>query len=276
MPISKLSSNASLREVMDKFEEISLQDFSNIDIVVKSELPNEVKNGRLVIIDSNTSLKVIASSSIEDEDINNIFMFITNIKKDYSYDITSKSNTLKLYISYIRKHINGNTVYLNSYLGVNGKWVQFTSDGLYRFKDGQYHNNNLFGEVQVLSDGTISILEDGTLEVSSNSSGLSNPTYNLYLSTVGFDVTNYSELVFDIKELYCGYSSSIVLGLGDSVTSYRNYLTSTSIEGITTLKNKIIKIDISKITGKVFIKSHCSSTSQGGHNYIRFNSISFH
>ncbi len=33
MAISKLSTSASLKQVMDKFEEISIQDFSSIDVI---------------------------------------------------------------------------------------------------------------------------------------------------------------------------------------------------------------------------------------------------
>ena len=36
MSIEKLPTSASLKEVMDKFEEISFQDFSSIDIITAS------------------------------------------------------------------------------------------------------------------------------------------------------------------------------------------------------------------------------------------------
>ena len=44
MAISKLSTSASLKQVMDKFEEISIQDFSksNIDIITAKTLPSVV------------------------------------------------------------------------------------------------------------------------------------------------------------------------------------------------------------------------------------------
>ena len=58
MAISKLSTTASLKQVMDKFEEISLQDFSSIDIITASELPAKVKEGQIVIITQNTPNKI--------------------------------------------------------------------------------------------------------------------------------------------------------------------------------------------------------------------------
>ena len=50
MAISKLSTTASLKQVMDKFEEISLKDFSSIDIITASELPASGKEGQICII----------------------------------------------------------------------------------------------------------------------------------------------------------------------------------------------------------------------------------
>ena len=44
MAISKLPTSASLKEVMDKFEELSFQDFvKGFDVEVRSDLPNEAK-----------------------------------------------------------------------------------------------------------------------------------------------------------------------------------------------------------------------------------------
>ena len=39
MAINKLPTSASLKEVIDKFEEISFKDFSSIDIITASKLP---------------------------------------------------------------------------------------------------------------------------------------------------------------------------------------------------------------------------------------------
>ena len=58
MPINKLPIEASLKEVMDKFEEISLIDLSKIDIVVKNELPSIVKNGQIVVIYKKVANKI--------------------------------------------------------------------------------------------------------------------------------------------------------------------------------------------------------------------------
>ena len=64
MSIEKLPTSASLKQVMDKFEEISLQDFSNIDIVVKNELPKDVKENMIVIISDITPSKILADTKL--------------------------------------------------------------------------------------------------------------------------------------------------------------------------------------------------------------------
>ena len=56
MAISKLPTSASLKEVMDKFEEISLLDLSLIDVITATELPKTVKNGQIINYDDETSL----------------------------------------------------------------------------------------------------------------------------------------------------------------------------------------------------------------------------
>ena len=50
MTISKLPTSASLKQVMDKFEEISLADFSSVNIITASELPSKGKEGQICII----------------------------------------------------------------------------------------------------------------------------------------------------------------------------------------------------------------------------------
>ena len=78
MSIDKLSTNASLKQVMDKFEEISFQDFFAIDIVVKNELPSVVKNNQVVIIGDPTAKIYIDNKHIDNINLNQNFLFVKN------------------------------------------------------------------------------------------------------------------------------------------------------------------------------------------------------
>jgi hypothetical protein len=62
MSVEKLSTNASLKDVMDKFEELSLQDLSLINVKVMSELPASAKEGDFVIVYGKECSRVIVSS----------------------------------------------------------------------------------------------------------------------------------------------------------------------------------------------------------------------
>ena len=276
MSIEKLSTNASLKQVMDKFEEISLLDLSSIDIVVKTELPKTVKNGQYVIIDSNTNLGVVSSYFTEDEDTNKIFIYLSKVRKTYSFDVTNKYAVLKNYISFVRKTVNSNKTYLNSYLGINGEWVQITHDGLFRFKDGEYQNTDIFGTPTKQTYGSVKIVNNNSgnyLEVYDNVGISSNPAYNINLNSIAFDVTNYSELKFDIKELYSGYTATTNIGI--TTTKSGNFVVKKTYGSQVTLNDTVVTLDVSNITGTIFIKCESYSNSQGGYNYIRFNSVYF-
>ena len=82
MAISKLSTSASLKQVMDKFEEISIQDFSrsNVDIITAKTLPSVVKEGQIVIITQNTPNKIYVSFDTNEISLshNDILLQVSN------------------------------------------------------------------------------------------------------------------------------------------------------------------------------------------------------
>ena len=83
MNIEKLPIDASLKQIIDKFEELSLHDFSNmginIDVVAKTELPNEVKENQIVCI--------------TDTVVNNFIISVSKPVKINSNDIWIKNHT---------------------------------------------------------------------------------------------------------------------------------------------------------------------------------------
>lgn len=127
MAISKLPTSASLKEVMDKFEEISLQDIESIDIKVLTSLPSTVVNNQIVIITNNPSEL-------------NSQVYFTNRgtaipvgKLGISYSITENEkvlnlnfgNTLaKIYLDKAYKNNNGKLNSVKCYLGKEGKWIK--------------------------------------------------------------------------------------------------------------------------------------------------------
>jgi hypothetical protein len=127
MTISKLPTSASLKEVMDKFEEISLQDIKSIDIKVLTSLPSTVVNNQIVIITNNpTEL--------------NSQVYFTNCgeaipvgKLGVSYSITENEKVLNLnfgntlaeiYLDKACRNTNGKLSRVECYLGKGGKWIK--------------------------------------------------------------------------------------------------------------------------------------------------------
>ena len=129
MAISKLSTTASLKQVMDKFEEISLQDFSKpgIDIITARTLPSVVKEGQIVII---TDISSELNSQVY---FTNCGTAIPMGKLGVSYSITENEKVLNLnfgntsaeiYLNKAYRNTNGKLDSVECYLGKDGKWIK--------------------------------------------------------------------------------------------------------------------------------------------------------
>jgi hypothetical protein len=76
MAISKLPTSASLKEVIDKFEEISLQDMDSVNIKVMSSLPRSAKEGDIIILNSYEYTKVIVARKEPNLNNNEIWLSV--------------------------------------------------------------------------------------------------------------------------------------------------------------------------------------------------------
>lgn len=129
MAISKLPTSASLKQIMDKFEEISLQDFSKsgIDIITARTLPSAVKEGQIVII---TDISSELNSQVY---FTNCGTAIPTGKLGVSYSITENEKVLNLnfgntlaeiYLNKAYRNTNGKLNSVECYLGKGGKWIK--------------------------------------------------------------------------------------------------------------------------------------------------------
>ena len=124
MSIEKLSTNASLKDVMDKFEEIGFQDFSSIDIIVVDELPTKVKNGQLCILKDNFTGHIYMAdetpSNIQEGD-----MFIktnNDITGSKEFVVNDSKSSINLIIRAVRIFEGGVLVPVTAYLGEGDVW----------------------------------------------------------------------------------------------------------------------------------------------------------
>ena len=125
MSIEKLSTNASLKDVLDKFEELSFQDFSSIDIVILNKLPSRVKNNQIVVITDTYRNITIDTDFPSKPNENDIFIKLIQSTSTYEiFSIKSNNKTIKIKVFNSYKYKNGAWVEVDGYIGINGVWKQ--------------------------------------------------------------------------------------------------------------------------------------------------------
>lgn len=136
MSIEKLPTSASLKEVMDKFEEISFQDFSSIDVIVSTDLPSEVKEGRIICAtDTFNNIYIQEDINSISPRENDIFIAMSSdTGKDFS--IISKNKSLNTKVMYVRKYVNSSWVKIEGFIGINGTWKYIEPRLLEVYKNG--------------------------------------------------------------------------------------------------------------------------------------------
>ena len=274
MTISKLPTSASLKQVMDKFEEISLQDFSSIDIITASELPSVVKEGQIVIITQNTPNKIYVSLSNDEINLN---------QNDILLQVSSQNTNKKpLYcrdkeICLTYKSCIQNEKYLESYYGEDGEWVQITYTNTYILRNGEVEMGNflLVGGINrdtLLKNGNLNLKVDG-----------STTAYGYVANNKYLDLSMYSKLFVKISSMILSPISSswlqnnnyIEFGIANDASGSgfysvkQNYTNTTSSK---TYNDLLVEIDISKVNNGYFLlKSGYQGTSS--YNEIHITDI---
>ena len=271
MSIKKLSTNASLRQIMDKFEEISLQDFSSIDIVVAKQLPNAVKDGKIVIIEEEKINKIICNTkAYEDVALNNneVYIKLNNHEDNGALkcEIVNNIHLFNYYVSAIYKKIGGTITHCKDiYMGINGAWVKVLDNAKVdifangKFKDG------LSLKVGYLDSGATCI-EDISNESDTypdciyikQGTSFANESATCVMSRPT-DVTNYKKLAFVLESLNYGTVSGTVnlyLGLHtESQGHVAGLKAKYSRNVINTVTSTLsCEIDISNLTGEHYIQ----------------------
>ena len=260
MSIEKLSTNASLKQVMDKFEEISLQDFSSMDIKVLKELPSTVKEGQLIIVEEDKfSVVGINNKPISEAEINDNEIYIKC--SDYSDNsaekvvVGSSEVVITLYLSAIYKKQSGvisPCPYV--YIGCDGIWKRVLEPKLVIFENGVFGSSDLTIEASNKSvqdySATVRIEKThsdtnlvNTLLVSSSikhSSGSVN-----YDTKTPINISKYSKLVIKERKSNIQGSYAVQYRLETSKASSSPILTQTITTGTTT--DRTTEIDVSKI-----------------------------
>lgn len=243
MSIEKLSSNASLKEVMDTFEAIDLKlsNFSDIDIIYASELPPNGREGQLCVITSvNPSKCILSKFKPSTMNESEVYICIDGIQSQKIFYYKNKNTEVRFHLFDITQKINGLEKKLNSYIYTNSTWVQVTSAMLLAYQSGKFYNTDtLGGEKLTRMKGKGDDIDYNADHI--YVSVTSTYGYGYYKFPNKIDLTLYSKLYATISYLDCDYSYGFDLGV------YRNdgefeVKTSKGSEGT-------ISVDISNLTG---------------------------
>lgn len=201
MAINKLPTNASLKEVMDKFEEISLSDFSNIDVVVKSELPNEVENGQIVVISNNYNNITIAYDYPSSPLLNDVFVRITD-KNQCKFEV-GINKKIVVYVFGAWKYNGSNWDRINSYIGFNNEWFPMNKEILFENGNGlayeKYFTTRKSWENGNTRVGQITFTNDCII-MEDDLSNMSKSNYSHIKSkTIDFKDIDYVYVEYEIK-----------------------------------------------------------------------------
>ena len=265
MSIEKLPNNASLKQVMDKFEEISFQDFSNIDIVVKSELPTTVKNGQIVVIEEvNVSKITLDTRVFKDVTINEneIYVQLSTHENSISLDcsIVTSIHELKYYIDSI--YINKNGVITpceNIFMGYEGKWNRVLDNRLDLFNCGEYTNTEyVFSSGYIrYGNGSAIIVNDTPYNklIFHTNASMVNCNVSLVLNNA-IDITRFNKLIFVVEKVEWSsitnqpsISFGVSLNRDDVADNMISKKTYGAIEFRSTSPKTIIEVDISNVNG---------------------------
>ena len=285
MAINKLPTSASLKDVIDKFEEISLQDFSSIDIVVAKQLPGTVKDGKIVIIEEEKIDKIICDTKLyEDVPLNNneVYIKLNNHEDNWALkcEIVNNIHLFNYYISAIYKKIDNTITHCEDiYMGIDGAWVKVLDTKVDIFANGKF-KDGLSLKVGYTNCGTC--IED----ISNESDPYPNCIYIKQGTTSGYgsaacvmnkpiDVTNYNKLAFVLESLrFVTVSGTVNLYLGlhtESQVSPSSLKAKFSRKVTNTVDSTLLcEIDISNLTGEHYIQLgiYGSGSAEGVKYYI--------
>ena len=274
MAISKLSTTASLKQVMDKFEEISLQDFSSIDVITASKLPANGKEGQLCIITDTTPNSILFNNNTVNINETEILVLYYDVDSFQEYNINASNINIKLFLRDIVQKINGVNIERKGYIYLNGKWKSLLPEQTYIFKSGvglssgfsYTHQRTAIGSGST-SSTTSTVTQNDTriyknIQLGSNSmieyeiafdksninlSGYKNIHIDFEISATG--PSNLDDLSFKIQIINPDFNSIVA----SSVVAKDNF-TYTTTSGAYKFSRQYTKINVEYLTGEHIIK----------------------
>ena len=258
MAISKLSTTASLKQVMDKFEEISLQDFSSIDIITASELPTSGKEGQICIITDTEPNNIYLDYEKPRLSNSDIYIKYHTIDSFETFTITSSKKSAKFKIRDIIQKKNDAEVEVFGYIYINSAWKSLIPPNLDIYINGLMSDSA--GSIRILDKiGNTKITLNSTHIVGTATANASTSS-GIITHTNSIDLSAYKKLYVDLSCILNRNSvnvrGSAKIGVfdstGDVVTSKNlNYIEKGDDSLV--IERSVYELDINNINGEYFV-----------------------
>lgn len=285
MAINKLSTDASLKQVMDKFEEISIQDFSSIDVITASKLPTNGKEGQLCIITDVKPSKIYFDHVTPTLSKSEIFIQYFMIDSYDTFTVKDNLSNINLKIRSIVQNKNGKTSRVEGYIYKNNVWKPLTPQQIDLYNNGKIDNST--GDFTVfdkVNNVTLSKLSNYMIFRGDCSSSTQMSASGILKHTQPVDFTPYKRLFVDVdgdKYVHSmGQNYDLNMRVynksGGVVADYKIPYThvSTSLSKQTwTLNRQTLILDVSNINifGYVGFYVDMYDTVSSLSNYIKLN-----
>ena len=230
-----IMNNASLKDVMDEFEKISLMDISSIDVITATSLPGLVKNGQIVAITDIKPNKIVFNyEPTNDLEEGDLFIKYYNTSKS---KFTTKGNIIINFDVYgVAQMKNGTLNKIDSYIGENDIWKPMTE--VYLFDSGD--KTEMTGGYTI-SSSQGSVEFDTSIRLNVNSGG---GAYSSVTSKKNISVGGFNRLNFEFWSSFYGYNTELRVGFPSASTIYSKTMESGTITG------QFGSLDISNLNGE--------------------------
>lgn len=260
MAISKLSTTASLKQVMDKFEEISLQDFSSIDIITASELPASGKEGQICIITDTEPNNIYLDYEKPRLSNSDIYIKYHTIDSFETFTITSSKKSAKFKIRDIIQKKNDEEVVVFGYIYINSAWKSLIppNPNLDIYINGSM--SNFAGSFRILNEiGNTKITLNSTHIVGTATANASTSS-GIITHTNSIDLSAYKKLYVDLSCILNRNSvnvrGSAKIGVFDStgdVVANKDLKYIEKGNDSLVIERSVYELDINNINGEYFV-----------------------
>ena len=234
---SRITEQASLKEVMDELEKISYMDLSNIDIIVQAELPLVVKNNQIVLISNAKPSKITVGDYVFDSyEFSENEMLVTFLHSQSILGISSGIKKIDVPVGKAYQKIGDTIKSIEGYIGVDNTWVKFSQGDMKLYLNGKENYTDLVGLFKItLGEGNGTYSHNATL------------------------TKGTSSMIFD-----CYYGGATNTAF-ESCFAFQNKIDFTSYNLV---RMKFSNLRVSQGGGKSYVELCLAGTSKGGSKVV--------